>query len=190
MEFKEILTFITNINNWTISDILSVISIVIAIAIVGGIFAYKQWKYSNKIKRADFIDRLLNKLRFDKEMAQTMSEIDYDHGWYDKNFHNNQDDDFEKRIDSLLSYLSYICYLKKEKHIREKEFGILEYEVNRVCTSPSVVCYLWNLYHFSAAQNTKCSFYFLIDYGIENGLIDTQEFMNSKSTKYIKTLNF
>lgn len=93
-------------------------------------------------------------------------------------------------MDKTLSYLSYICYLVKEKHINKSDFMILEYEVNRACISPSVKCYLWNLYHFSASQKAKCSFQHLIEYGIQNGLINESDFMNSESKKYVKRLNF
>ncbi|MBD5115626.1 MAG: hypothetical protein HDT46_10610 [Ruminococcaceae bacterium] len=187
MDLKELLTLITNVNNWTIDSILSFLSIIIAI--VGGIFAYKQWRYSNKTKRADFINQIISKLRFDKEMAETMNVIDYGNEWYNDKFHN-QNNGLEKRMDNLLSYLSYICYLKKEKHIGKREFCIFEYEVNRVCSSPSVKCYLWNLYHFSSKQKANCSFQYLIDYGMKNKLIDKREFLKSESNVYGKKLNF
>lgn len=176
-----------DINNWSVSDILSLISIIIAI--IGGIFAYKQWKYSNKTKRADFINQIINKLRFDKEMANTINMFDYNFTWYNENFHNGNNE-LEYQVDKTLTYLSYICYLAKEKHISKSEFVILEYEISRSCVSPSVECYLWNLYHFSSSQKTKCSFQYLIEYGIQNKLIDEAEFMNPNSKKYVKRLNF
>lgn len=176
-----------DINNWSISDILSLLSVILVI--IGGLFAYKQWEYSNKIKRAEFLDQIITNLRFDREIAETINMIDYSNGWYDEYFHNNRSG-LEYKVDKVLSYLSYICYLVKEKHIRKIDFVILEYEINRICLSPAVKCYLWNLYHFSVSQKSKCSFQYLIDYGIQNGLINKIEFMNSRSKKYIKRLNF
>lgn len=176
-----------DVNNWSVSDILSLISIIMAV--IGGIFAYQQWKYSNKTKRADFIDQILNKLRFDREMVETINMIDYDFSWYDESFHHNHKE-LEYRVDKTLSYLSYICYLIKEKHISKQDFIILEYEINRACVSPDVQCYLWNLYHFSITQKSKCSFQYLIDYGIQNNLIEEIEFMNPKSKKYTQRLSF
>ena len=93
------------------------------------------------------------------------------------------------RIDKLLSYLSYICYLKQENNISDKEFRILQYEINRTCTSPSIQGYLWNLYHFSRKQGTDCSFQYLIDYGIKNNIIE-KSFLDPKCFLYEKTLNF
>ncbi len=62
-------------NNWSISDVLSFISIILVI--IGGIFGYKQWVYSNKTKRADFINQIINTLRFDREIVETIYMIDY-----------------------------------------------------------------------------------------------------------------
>lgn len=174
-------------NNWSISDVLSFISIILVI--VGGIFGYKQWVYSNKTKRADFINQIINTLRFDREIVETINMIDYDFLWYNENFHHNHND-VEYKVDKTLSYLSYICYLIEEKHISKRDFIILEYEINRTCISPDVQCYLWNLYHFSVSQKSKCSFQYLIEYGIQNKLIEEVEFMNPDSKKYIKRLEF
>ena len=181
------ITLLFNINNWSVSDVLSLFSIVLVI--IGGLFAYKQWVYSNKTKRADFINQIINNLRFDKEIAETINMIDYSNKWYDESFHNNKNG-LEYKVDKTLSYLSYICYLIKEKHISKNDFVILEYEINRTCLSYAVECYLWNLYHFSISQKSKCSFQYLIDYGIQNKLIDETEFANPQSKKYTKRLNF
>ncbi len=182
-----LIELLLDVSKWSVSDVLSFISILIAI--IGGIFAYKQWKYSNKIKRADFINQIIYKLRFDKSMVEIINMFDYNLAWYDENFHNSNNE-LEYKVDKTLSYLSYICYLIKEKHIRKSEFIILEYEIIRACISPEVKSYLWNLYHFSASQKATCSFQNLIEYGIKNKLIDETEFMNSKSKKYVKRLNF
>lgn len=184
--FESILSTFFMSENWTVEDILSIIMILLSIA--GGIFAYRQWTTSNKTKRTELIKQVVEQLRFDKEMVDTMYLLEYDDMWYDDGFHN-RNDDLEYRIDKLLSYLSYICYLKTEKHISNKEFRILRYEVNRVCTSPFVQSYLWNLYHFSQEEGVDCSFQYLIDYGISNKLID-QSFLKADCCLYEKTLNF
>ena len=184
--FESSLSTFFSPENWTIADILSIIAIILSIA--GGIFAYRQWTVSNKTKRTELIKQVMEQLRFDKEMVDTMYLVEYDDTWYDDNFHN-RDDDLEYRIDKLLSYLSYICYLKTENHINNKEFRILRYEVNRVCTSPCVQTYLWNLYHFSREEGVDCSLQYLIDYGIHNKLIDSS-FMKANCCLYKKTLNF
>lgn len=183
----DIKNVIINIDNWSVADILSLLSLLLII--VGGIFAYKQWTAANRIKRTEFINQIIEKLRFDADMVKTMLTIDYDHQWYDENFHN---DNFtlEFEVDKVLSYLSYICYTYKMKNISKKEFKILRYELNRACSSPAVQGYLWNLYHFSKTQKTDCTFQYLIDYGIKNKIIDKKVFTNNQCGEYPKYLNF
>lgn len=183
---KSLFAVFTRIENWSVENILSAISIFLVI--IGGGFAYKQWTASNQIKRTELIKQIMERLRFDKEMAKTMYTVEYDDSWYNEDFHDG-DGDFEHQVDELLSYLSYICYLKKERNISRKEFRILQYEINRTCTSPCVQAYLWNLYHFSRRQGSKCSFQYLIDYGIKNRLID-KSFLKVDCELYEKTLNF
>jgi hypothetical protein len=169
----------------TVDQYLSLSSLLLVI--VGGIFAGFQWQMSNKTKRIELINQIIEKLRFDQGMAQTMYRIDYGKLWYDEKFHTGTELEFA--VDKLLSYFSYICYLKKTKNISGKEFSILQYEVNRVCNSNQVQSYLWNLYHFSKQLNSKCSFDYLISYGIENKLFD-DSFSNKHTKTYIKRLNF
>lgn len=174
-----------DINNWSVAETLSLFSIIIAI--IGGIFAYKQWKYANKTKRADFINQIINKLRYSDEMIDIWYRIEYNSKWYDENFHNNKE--FECKMDKFLSFLSYICYLYELKHITNKEFSILQYEINRTCKSSEIQNYLWNLYHFSAFQKYDCSFQYLIDYGIKNELINKNTFYNPQSDIYKDVLH-
>jgi len=171
----------------TIDNWLTAISLIMVFA--GGIFAGFQWRVSNRIKRAEFINAIIVKLRFDKEMAKTMYKVDYhEDSWYDDNFHNSNSD-LEFAIDKLLSYLSYICYLKDTRNISKEEFKVLQYEIVRACSSPDVQSYLWNLYHFSKACNSKCSFEYLIAFGMKNRLFH-KSFSDSESSVYRKKLNF
>lgn len=86
---------------------------------MSGILAWYQFKESNKIKKAEFINKIVIKLRFDEEMAEIMRKIDYgEECWYtgSEDFHNNPNS-IESKIDKFLSYLSYICYLRATKNI-------------------------------------------------------------------------
>lgn len=185
--FNSIINTLTNANNWSVDSILSAFSI--CLVIIGGLFAYKQWTSANKIRRTEFINQIISKLRFDKSTVDTMYKVDYDHEWYNEEFHN-AGSEIEFNVDKLLAYLSYICYLYELKTISKKEFRILQYEVNRVCSSPSVQSYLWNLYHFSKAQGTECTFQYLINYGIKHKIINMDAFYSNQSTVYPRYLNF
>ena len=159
------------------------------IAIIGGLFVFFQWINSNKLKRVEFINQIIEKIRFDKDLQETMYMIDYSKNWYDENFHNGNNGT-EAKIDKLLSYLSYICYLKENAVLSKKEFSILEYEINRVCSSFSVQSYLWNLYHFTNKIVVKCSFSYLINYGLKNKIISRDFLEKENNNKYVKYLNF
>lgn len=172
---------------WTVDNWLSLISLFLVV--LGGLFAWKQWNAGTSIKRAEFINQIIEKLRFDNEMADAMHLIEYDPNWYNEDFHDNPDSQLESSIDKLLSYLSYICYLKSTRNISKTEFEILRYEMNRVCVSPSVQAYLWNLHHFSKRNNTGCSFQYLIEYGIKNKIIKP-EFKKADPGLFPKYLNF
>ena len=130
----------------TFDQMISLITLVFAV--VGGVFALMQWVNMNKIKRAEFINQIIEKLRFDKEMVETMYMIDYDLTWYNQDFHGTESE-LEYKVDKILSYLSYICYLESTGNIKKREFGVFKYELNRTCKSPCVQNYLWNIYHFS-----------------------------------------
>lgn len=168
--------------NWF--PLLSILAIVI-----GGVFAFLQWNKSVKLRRSEFINQIIEKLRFNKDMAETMYLFDYDDDiWYDDTFHRGGDIEF--KIDKLLSYLSYICYLINTHHVTKKESSILEYELQRACKSFQVQSYLFNIYHFSKGGNSTCSFQYLIDYGFKEKIIEKEEFLNRNSRKYPKRINF
>jgi hypothetical protein len=171
--------------NLGINDFLGIISTMFIL--IGGVFALFQWRVSTKLKRAEYLDQIIVKLRFDKEIADTMYIIDYNYSWYNESFHGN--DKLEYAIDKLLSFLNYICYLYEMKNVSKKEFKILQYELNRACISSCVQSYLWNLFHFSKKNKTDSTFQYLINYGIKNKIIK-KKFYEDKNSNYIKYLNF
>lgn len=167
----------------TVENWLTIISLIFVA--IGGIFIFLQWKKSIKNRRAEFIYQILEKLRFDNNLTTTMYIIDYNQDWYNNQFHNS---DLEKSIDTLFSYLDYICYLKTTRNISKTEFNIFKYEIHRVCISNSSSKYLWNLFHFAKKNKTTCSFQYLIDYGIYNKLFPID--FKTNYELYHKTLNW
>jgi tagatose-1,6-bisphosphate aldolase non-catalytic subunit AgaZ/GatZ len=171
-------------NCWKINDVLTLCSIILAT--IGGGFALFKWTSSLKIKRAEFVEKIINKIRFNDEMQKIMYLIDYNGEWYSNKFHKSE---MEKSIDKLFSYFDYVCYLYKRKIINANDFKIPRYEIHRVCTSISSRAYLWNIYHFSKKINVECSFQNLIDYAIKNRLMD-KCFKKNNTDLYLKCLNF
>lgn len=167
-----------SIDNW-----LKIISL--TFAAIGGAFIYWQWRNSIRIRRAEFINQILEKLRFDRDLTSTVYIVDYNQKWYNSSFHNS---DLERSIDKLFCYMDYICYLKSTRNISTTEFKIFQYEIHRTCISISSQVYLWNLYHFSKKNNTDCSFQYLINYGIKSKLMP-KDFKSNRSL-YPKYLNW
>lgn len=167
----------------TVENLLSIISLIFIA--IGGFFVYWQWCKSLKTKRAEFINQILEKLRFDQNLPKTMYIVDYNQNWYGNSFHGSEQ---EVSIDKLFSYVDYICYLKSTGNISTTEFKIFQYEINRICVSISSKRYLWNLYHFSKKNMTTCSFQYLIDYGIDYKIFPN-DFKKNESL-YPKTLNW
>ena len=172
-------------SKWTNENALHLTTI--SFAVLGGFFAYIQWRKSVKLKCSEFINQIIEKLRFDKDMAEAIYLIDYKENWYDESFHGGSNEEF--LIDKLLSYLSYICYLIKTNNITKKEVQILDYELHRACECWSIQAYLWNLNWWSKSRNSVCSFQYLIDYGITNNIICYADFKKD-SKKFPKHLNF
>lgn len=109
------------INEIKISDIISIISLILVMA--GGIFGYYQWRKSILLGRAEYINELTEKIRTDKYIKDVIYMFDYNYKWYTEQFHGSGK--LELKVDKTLSYFSYICYLREQKIISDKEFNFL-----------------------------------------------------------------
>lgn len=156
-----------------------------AVAFVGAVFAIVQWRGSNKLKRAEFLKEITEKLHSDEKISKILYKIEYNEPWYDANFHGSP---FEKEIDSFVAYVNYICYLRNRKIIKNEEFHLLAYEIKRICVNFDMQSYLWNLYNFSKKNRNDCSFQELIDYAKSENIFDVDSKEND--TKFKKILNF
>ena len=94
---------------WTIENVISLISVFLVG--VGGVLALLQWRSASKVKRAEFVNQMIEKLRLDQDMVNAMGMVDYGTIRYDESFHNGTDGK-EAQIDKLLSYLSIVLALK------------------------------------------------------------------------------
>lgn len=170
-----------------IVQILTCLSIVI-----GGAFAYRKWSTSLKIKRAEYINALIEKIRSDDFIRDIIYMIDYGKIWYTQKFHNSGE--LENRVDYTLSYFSYICYLKSQGIIKNKEFDFLKYDIDRTLMNPQVIDYFYNLYHFSSKFDSPMSFIYLFDYAKMKGFLRTdffdKEAWKSSEGRYHHYLNY
>ncbi len=178
MEIQEILLLLTLIST-------------ILISTIGFGFTIYQIKKSNKVKQAEFINKLLENMILNERALNAEYIIDYDEHWYDENFHFSGE--LEKNIDAYFSQINYICYLYEEKLLSDKDFSIFKYQILRVIDDEQCKSYLWNLYHWSKSNETKCSFDNYINYMIKQlSEIDLKKFESSeeKISGFKKYLNF
>ena len=115
-------------------------------AIFGGAFALFQYYKTVKLKAASHLNDIVTAMRDDKEIRDFIQLIEYGNFTFDTHF---QGSPCEHQADKTLEYLSYICYLKEQHLIGEKEFAFVKYEIDHLLTNEEVVRYLKFLYHFS-----------------------------------------
>lgn len=176
-------------NEISISDITSSLSVVFVI--LGGIFGCYQWRKNVLLKRAGYINDLTEKIRTDNYIKDVIYMFDYGEEWYSMQFHGSGE--LELKVDKTLSYFSYICYLKRQKIISNKEFDFFKYEVERILMNQQVQDYFYNLIHFSNKFGTPFIFKYLFEYGkkrkmFENNFYDKNAY--HKDARYHHNLNF
>ena len=158
------------------------------------ILAVFQYIKSSKLKRAKIFNSIIETLRTDPVILYWILIFDYGKDWYDSSFHNSVEK--QAGVDKTLQTLSYICYLRENNLISDKEFSSVKYEIWRVLNDEGVQDYLFNLYHFSSRffqrkhpKDVKdFPFSFLLAYGISENLIDDSFF--DKDSRNKKFLNF
>ena len=176
-------------------------SVVTALVALGGlVFVGLEYRRSNKIKRADFIESLVNRMRGDTDIRDVLYVFQYNSFVYNQDFHENTE--LERKVDKALLYLSYICYLSNRRIITNKEFSFFEIEISQTLRNIGVIDYLFNLYHFECrvesldpfARNSRkhFTFYYLLEYGRSHGLVEDEFFdpNNAGTGLYHKCLNF
>lgn len=143
------------------------------------------------MKRASYINELTDKIRSDPLISDAIYLLDYGKIWYSESFHSSGE--LELKMDRTLSYFSYICYLKKQKIISDKEFKFFKYEIERILGNQQVQDYFYNLYHFSQKLKVPLTFEYLFEYGEKNNFFD-EDFYNPDAYitnfSYHQYLNF
>lgn len=177
-------------NEYDLGDLISIFSTLLVLA--GGVFTFVQWRKAKIIKRSDYINELTEKIRTDSDISKIIYLFEYDYHWYDTSFHGSGE--LERQVDKTLSYFSYICYLKEQKIIAEKEFKFFKYEIEHILMNYQVLDYLYNIYHYSNKISQPLTFFYLFEYGKQTGKLD-KNFMDPNYWKhsaglYHRYLNF
>lgn len=162
----------------------------IVIGFIGLYIAISEYRRSNRIKRATYIDQLTERLKSDKEIRDMIYDFQYGDFHYTEEFHGS---DLEKKVDKTLQYFSYICYLKEKKIITNDEFMFFEIDISQALRCKDLIEYLYNLYHFECEIgdcNTQeeginnYSFNSLLRYGKQIGIIREDFFIKDDRHKH------
>jgi len=149
---------ISNFLDFNIVDALTLIALA-----VGGVFGYIQWCKTNELRRAEFVDEINKRFRFDKDVTEMIYRVDHDNFSYDENTHKPPHED-EELLDKVLSIFSYICYLNEKKMLEDEEFDFYHYSIIWFCKDENIQNYLWNMHHFSKKNGCPSSFEALIKF--------------------------
>ena len=149
----------------------------VLISIITPMYNLFNFDKTNDVHRAKFFKEIMEKLRFDKDMIDALNAIDYGDDWYNDDFPRSE---LEIKVDKVFSYLSYVCYLYKEKVIHKNEFDLFEYKIKRVCQNKSSQNYLKFLYHFSRKCGIeKHTYNDLMEYMFENVFNNDEKLINN-----------
>ncbi len=105
-----------SLKNIPLQDILSLLNVLILF--IGFLFGIYQWAHANKLKRAEFLKQIIEKLYFDEQLSRFMyDKIEYNNDiWYTNDFHGGPNEDL---TDKFLLNINYICYLRDLKIIKQ-----------------------------------------------------------------------
>lgn len=135
-----------------------VFDVFLAISFIGAIITawsgYVKWDAARKEKRAIFLKDLIFKFREDLEIQNYVYQAD----------HKTDVEMPEPAKDKALTYLSYICYLRKVNVISDDEFSFFEYELTRVTENEKARGYLEFIEDFAKKNGVRSPFVALMEY--------------------------
>ena len=158
-------------------------AITVPMLAISAVIALLQWKSTTRMKKAEMVYSLLDRVRSDPIMQDAWYLLEYSQDWYNNDFHESPQ---ERSIDKLLAHLTYVCYLRKSRCVTDKEFKFFDYQIRSVSSNAGMQCYLHNLSIYACKndginKSSQCSckegdktascfsFQYLFDYCKERG---------------------
>lgn len=169
-----------------ISDTVTVILSLLGglVGLVSVIFVGIQLWQKVRSDHAKHVAEMMDKTQT-KEMLDLFAALDYGKFVYDGKFHGGNN---EHIVDNLLHHYEYVLYLKERRMLNKSEFRFFEYNIQRVVGNVEMQNYLFNLYHYGQIGKLSFKYMRLLNYGIENGFIDSEEFEKNGSHTYSQVL--
>lgn len=143
-----------------------------AAALVGGIFSLFQWQKQLNLRKAEFLEKMMNSLLNDKDIVEVVYRVEYGPNWYKDEEGNDifHKTDFEKKMDKTITRYSYYAYLYENKLIKEDEFNFVKYTIERLLNSKQTKEYFNDLIIFCQSQNVFFPHNSLLNYGKKVGI--------------------
>ena len=150
---------------------INIIAFVIttSIAVISTIIAFSGWIKNNAFQRTKFVHEILSKFQHEDDLVKAFYLISSSRkGIFRK--------DNREKVDKLLMWLSYVCYLKGTGRIDDSEFCFIQSSLHRVLKHDAVKKYLQLTDKDSHKIGARCAFHYLITYGITHAIFCENEF--------------
>lgn len=136
--------------------------------VIGFVFAYYKWNLSRRQDRAQYLERLLKEFNSD-EIVQMVSK-------YDSTPELKAD---TSKIERTLDLVTFLCYLRENGLINEKEFSMFESKLNRVLTNTEISSFLRDTEDYKGELSDKGAYFYVLQYvktrGLETVVVNTEE---------------
>ncbi len=150
--------------------------------VIGGAFAWWQWRQSCRVSRAEHLNTILKRYH-DKKMTDLFYRLvsnppqggEGSEVFYQGEFHfqtikgkkSPEDDICENDIDSMLTLLSQICYEHERGTISEEEFVFFSYHTWRTLAHKQFKKYLLDFAKYCGEHRIGCPYLALIREGVK-----------------------
>jgi len=139
------------------------------IAATGAAIALSQWKKNIAYQSTKFAHEVLSKFQHEEDVNDAFYFVTN----LNKKYVRRDD---RRKIDKLLMWMSYVCYLRETKRINDNEFSFIESSLHHVLNNDWIKIYLQLADEASHKINARCAFHYLITYGIEHTMLCKNDF--------------
>ena len=118
----------------------------VACSLIAGVFALRQYVSARLLDRAERLKKVFEDMNR-AEIAETF----YRFIEHSARFYDEQKSEFyegaEQKIDYMLGWFSYICYLRRKGILQGAEFSEFSYQISRALENKDVQNYFYDMYH-------------------------------------------
>lgn len=156
--------------------------------LVGGIFALYKWRSDVADKRSLKFRELTMEIRKDEKVSEIIYMLDDDtFQWFSEDAVDNLQ---KAAFDKLLFHFCYVIYLYRHHFVKKDEFNTLSYEIERALLNPQMQDYLYNLMMYARAKGLRNPYAYLVEYGVEQNLLDSRFSEKGVATERHPQFNF